>query len=263
VTGQGLHKYAVPPVFLAQDVDIHSLQKTVAHYSAVVLSRYYTAEQLCTVDDMLQKLGKALLKYGSKKPLVKPFACESVQDQDMKTYYVKNPIKQLVMLLHRSRVFSDSGGCAPVSLPPNAARMATAGELPHCATSFYDKLMSEVTGTSYACVSAMLVPWTTEHAARFENKSRNGKTSLFGFSDRSHDKRLLQLLYAVRCFFHTEQRSFYAAQLGVTRIDNLTTSQLLELQIRFLWMLLQTISPVDTHREYGANDVMQIVAKPA
>jgi len=109
----------------------------------------------------------------------------------MKNYYVKNPIKQLVMLLHKSRIFD---GSAPVNMPPNVATMATAGDLSHCATLFYDKLMSEMTGTSYASVSAMLVPWTTEHVARFENKSRNGKISFFGSSDRSHDKRLLQLL---------------------------------------------------------------------
>ena len=85
---------------------MHCLQKTVAFYSETVLSRYYDTPQLRAVQTLLMALGDALLKHGCAKPLVKPFANENVQGVDLQTFYVKNPLKKLILLLHADELIN-------------------------------------------------------------------------------------------------------------------------------------------------------------
>jgi len=246
----------VLPAFLQDTlVDIHCLQKTVAFYSETVLSRYYDTPQLRAVQTLLLALGESLLKHGCAKPLVKPFANENVQGVDLQTFYVKNPLKTLILLLHTTRVFMRED-------VPAMPIIATVSD--NAQQSVHMPLLSEMTGIPQAQLATILVPWTADYAARFAYKysSLNANTCpLLLQPTFLTDTRVLQLLYAVRCFFHRNQCDFYSGQLGIKRIDLLTRRQQLELQIRFLWVLLQNNPSCATARDFDANDVMQIVAK--
>jgi len=248
-------QYALPGFLQDTLVDMHCLQKTVAFYSATVLSRYYDTPQLRALQTLLLALGEAILKHGCAKPLVKPFANENVQGVDLQTFYVKNPLKNLILLLHTTRVFMHED----VPATPIIATVSDNAE-----QSLHMPLLSEMTGIPQAQLATILVPWTADYAARFAHKYSNINANtcpLLLQPTFLTDTRVLQLLYAVRCFFHRNQRVFFGEKLSITRIDLLTRRQQLELQIRFLWVLLQNNPSCATARDFDANDVMQIVAK--
>jgi hypothetical protein len=237
---------------LESHVDVHSLQRTVEFCVSVVLRPFYDSVQQIGAKNVLQKVGEALLKHGSARPLVKPFVSERVQGVDMTSHYVKNPTHELMLQLQKTRIFTHAG----------ASRVAPKG--PPTDHSQQPSPIAHITGLPAEQLAALLVPWTALHTARFET------IPLWTQGDRAlvlqsllDNTDLVQLLYAVRCFLHQTQRVYYAEELGIMCVDTLDRYKMMEIQIRFLNSFLDAVAPLRHCQNFDKSDTMRIVARVA
>ena len=235
---------------LESHVDVHSLHKTVEFCISVVLQPFYDNTQLLGAKSVLLKVGEALFKHCSPRPLVKPFVNELVEGADLHSHYVKNPTRQLVLQLQKNRIFSHAGASG-------------IGRKDMLNVHFTPRSpIARITGLPAEQLAVLLFPWTALHAARFENQllwAEGDRASVL--QDLLRNADLVQLLYAVCCFLYPTQCAFYAEELGITCADTLSRKKMMEVQVRFLSSFLQAIAPLEHRHNFERSDTMLIVAR--
>ena len=219
-------------------VDVHSLHKTVEFCVSVVLCPLFNDTQLLAVKGVLQRVGEALLKHCSARPLVKPFVDDLVQGMDLLRHHVKNPTRQLVLQLQKNRVFAPTG----------AISVYATGGLGMCITRV--PALARITGLCAQQLAAMFGP-------------ASAVPSMFVKCDREAvrkewmcNKDLMQLLYAVRCFLYPTQCDFYAQEVAP-----LDKPHSMLAQMRFLSSFLEAVAPLDNCRNFDRSDTMLIVTR--
>jgi hypothetical protein len=108
----------------------------------------------------------------------------------------------------------------------------------------------------------MLSEWTHDCKLRFVKNRTNTAMAKLLRIDVRQEKSLLQLLYAVRCFFHAQQQIFYTRDLKLVHLDTLDDTQLFEIQIRFLFVLFQDAIGTHAKYEFSRSNVLLVVATP-
>jgi len=247
------------PEFLLDStcIDVDSIALTIDFYCKHALSPYFEERQMYRIETMLHRVGEYILKTVGAKPVIKPFVSEMVTNLDLKSYYVKNPMNKILESLHKYRILVKMHGTVPVATQVQSGVLVALSPLEQ-----FHTFISRYADMPLDNLRRMLTEWTHDYKLRFHKNRMNTVMAKLLRTDVRQEKSLLQLLYAVRCFFHAQQQTFYTRDLKLVHLDTLDDTQLFEIQIRFLFILFQDAIGTHAKYEFSLGNVLLVVSRP-
>ena len=217
------------PRFLSSlSVDVMCVSNVIAFYMQHAVPLNLGERKRAAIAKILLATAEYMLRTSVLKPMIVPFVMARIENPDTDQYYVQTPMRCVVQIMQKSRIkwplFSDT-----IQYPSAAIKKEVE----------IAQLLSFL--APFQVCRADLAPvfreWTSTHAETFVG--HNIQKQLQNASLGVPNTKLNELLYAVRCFFDTNQQIFYREELHIMDFTGQSTMDIRELELRFLLMLFR------------------------
>jgi len=200
-------------------VDIMSLPLMVKFYRDHVLVHHFNFKQIAAIVDIMFMVGEYVLKTAVLSPMIIPFIPENIQNPNVKFFFVKSPMREIVSAMQVTQL-----NWHVYASPPEKNH----AELVDNLFNFVSHIPNVPSG-----VKVSLEPWTLKYALAFAEKNEKQKL-ITPKSTPLVEGGLAGLLDAVRCFSYAQQLIFYTETLHITDVTQYSSACIQELELRFL-----------------------------
>ena len=257
-TDAALQSVAAPvpfPTFLRRGmlrVDVTCLYAVVAFYMKFAVPVCMAARKRAAMHRVLLAVGEHCLRTSVTKPMIVPFVPNSDESMDTTRHCVWVPMREIVQKLQKSRI-------RPLPLcEVNVTVVYSPAALQHKGCRDFLRFMSVFSSHGDEMKSA-LCEWTAAHKETFLGRGMQKYTSKAVAASGVQSEKLDALLYAVRCFFHANQQTYFRDELQVDDPQSLQRLQRMELELRFVHLLFsQGVSR--THLSFDRKDVCDVIS---
>jgi len=247
VKSNSLHQDMPCPTFMKSiAVDIMSLSLMVQFYRDHVLVHHFNFKQIAVIVDIMFMVGEYVLKTAVLSPMIIPFIPENIQNPNVKFFFVKSPMREIVSAMQVTQL--------------NWHVYASPPEKNHA--ELVDNLFNFVSHISNVSsgVNVSLEPWTLKYALAFAEKNEKQKL-ITPKSTPLVEGGLARLLDAVRCFSYAQQLIFYTETLHITDVTQYSSACIQELELRFLLVFFSK-GLSQQKITFAAGDVCDILYSP-
>ena len=245
---------AVPcPAMLFQDmrsIDVSSLYTIVSFYIKNVVPTAFGIRVKAAMWRVLLEVGEYVLRTSVPKPMMVPFVPVAERDYSTSTsrHCVHVPMRQILQSLQMSKL-----------------------KLPHTAAMFQSVLQPEVAVEKRQFLQFLSLfsvceddlidvfgNWTHERFAPAKCSQIQRSFAARSRAQGNDNRKLKEFLFAVRCFFHANQQSYFREDLQIMDFGSLGQEEQENLELRFLLLLFRKgVSRRLVH--FDNNDVCDVI----
>ena len=242
------------PTFLRKNmlqVDVTCLHTVISFYMKTAVPVGLGARKRAAICSILLAVGEYVLRSSVPKPMIVPFVPTSAETVvDTSKHCVWHPMRQIVQTLQASRIKSPPG-CDVSHTAVQVAPLTKSGEKQE-----FLLFMSPFSthGVEFA---STFREWTAAHAQSLMGNELQ-KYATQGEPPRPGNVPLNELLYAVRCFFYTNQQNFYREDLQIADPLALVTNKQMEIELRFILLLFRK-GLSRRHIEFDRKDICNVI----
>jgi len=223
------------PTFLLRGmlrVDVTCLHAVVDFYMKCAVPGCIPMRKRAAMQRVLLAVGEYVLRTSVAKPMIVPFVPNSDDMMDTTRHCVWVPMRGIVQTLQKSRIRPLSVCEVGIGLVHSSA---ASKEL---ARRDFLRFMSAFSADGDEMRSA-LCEWNVAHKETLLGRGIQKYSAKAGAESGARNDKLDAFLYAVRCFFHTNQQTFFRDELQMEDLESLRHLQRMELELRFVHLLFK------------------------
>jgi len=221
------------PTFLLRGmlrVDVTCLHAVVDFYMKCAVPGCVPMRKRAAMQRVLLAVGEYVLRTSVSKPMIVPFVPNSDDMMDTTRHCVWVPMRGIVQTLQKSRIR------VPALCEVAVANVQSSAASKEQGRRDFLQFMSAFSADGDEMRGA-LCEWTVAHKVALLGRGMQQYSAKAVTASGAHNDKLDAFLYAVRCFFHANQQTYFRDELQVDDPQSLRQCQRMELELRFVYLL--------------------------
>lgn len=257
-TSAALASAATPvpcPTFLMKGmlrVDVTCLHAVIDFYMKSALLGSIPMRKRAAMHRVLLAVGEYVLRTSVAKPMVVPFVPNSSDIMDTTRHCVWVPMRGIVQCLQKSRIRPPALCEAGIAIAHSSAASTA------LARRDFLRFMSAFAPDGGE-MRSVLCEWTVAHKeALLGHGMQKYSGKAVSAASGVRNEKLDAFLYAIRCFFHANQQTYFRDELQMDDPQSLRHLQRSELELRFVQLLFNK-GVSQTHVLFDQKDVCDVI----